>query len=249
MWASASRAQAPRGSSLRTQIPAWVIVVSALALITTPVVVWATRPRFDVGSMRAVMADPGPASTLAGAVLGREPVISTPPGVAASNIVVRSARLGEYEPPPHGPRPVGLTIEAIGVRADVVPVGVEDGLRAVEVPADVEIVGWYRFGPSPGASGSAVLIGHVDSRTQGSGVFFRLQELGPGDTVSVAFANGSRSSFRVVARRSYPKGQLPGEVFQRSGRPVLTLVTCGGPFDWATRSYSENVVVFAVPLD
>jgi hypothetical protein len=87
----------------------------------------------------------------------------------------------------------------------------------------------------------------VDSRIQGPGVFFRLRELGPGDVVTVLFANGSRSSFEVVARRSYPKSRLPPELFQRSGRPILALVTCGGAFDQATRSYADNVVVFAVP--
>jgi Sortase domain len=78
-------------------------------------------------------------------------------------------------------------------------------------------------------------------------VFFRLRELGPGDLVSVGFTDGSRSTFRVVARRSFPKSALPAMLFERDGRPVLTLVTCGGAFDETTRSYSDNVVVFAVP--
>jgi sortase (surface protein transpeptidase) len=162
-------------------------------------------------------------------------------------IDVRSARLKDYEPPRPGPRPVDLTIDAIGVRASIVPVGVEDGSRQVQVPSDVDVVGWYRFGPPPGAGGSAVLLGHVDSWTQGPGVFFRLRELERADVIRVTFANGSESAFRVVARRSYPKSGLPGQLFEREGRSILALVTCGGSFDQATRSYSDNVVVFAVP--
>lgn len=225
------------------------MAVSALAVIATPVAVWACRARPDVGSVVGLLADPGPRSAPVLVAQERAPAIDPPSGPAITNIVVRSARLAEYEPPRPGPRPVALSIDTIGMRARVVPVGVEHGTRTVEVPADVHVVGWFRFGPAPGASGSAVLIGHVDSRTQGAGAFFRLRELGPGDTISVASADGSRSTFRVVARRSYPKDELPEGLFRRSGRPALALVTCGGAFDWATRSYADNVVVFAVPLD
>ena len=69
----------------------------------------------------------------------------------------------------------------------------------------------------------------------------------PGDIVHVDFADGSRASFRVVARRSYPKSDLPANLFDRAGRSILVLVTCGGSFDEATGSYDDNVVVFAVP--
>jgi hypothetical protein len=36
-------------------------------------------------------------------------------------------------------------------------------------------------------------------------------------------------------------------LFGRRGRPILSLITCGGSFDLMSRSYSDNVVVFAVP--
>jgi hypothetical protein len=56
------------------------------------------------------------------------------------------------------------------VNARIIPVGVET-TGTMEVPADVRTVGWYRFGPSPALPGSTVLIGHVDSRAAGPGVF------------------------------------------------------------------------------
>lgn len=234
---------------MRARLPVVVMVVSALAVIATPVAVWAGRARPDVGSVAGMLAETGARSSSVGVASVRATAIGSPSGPAVPNIVVRSARLEDYVPPRRGPRPVGLSIGVIDMHARVVPVGVEDGSRTVEVPADVDVVGWFRFGPTPGMSGSAVLIGHVDSRTQGAGAFFRLRELEPGDVVSVAFANGSRSPFRVVARRSYPKDELPEGLFRRTGRPALALVTCGGAFDRGTRSYSDNVVVFAVPFD
>jgi len=208
--------------------------------------VWAARPHPDFGFL------PGTADASLSEAVPDEPAIdagTSSTATRAATIDVRSARLKDYEPPRRGPRPVGLTIGAIGVRAPIVPVGVEAGSSHVQVPSDVRVVGWYRFGPPPGAGGSAVLLGHVDSWTQGPGVFFRLRELEPADVIRVTFSNGSESSFRVVARRSYPKSGLPGRLFEREGPSFLALVTCGGSFDQATRNYSDNVVVFAVPHD
>jgi hypothetical protein len=229
---------------MRRRLATWVRVTSVVVLMTTPVAVWVAGPRPDFGSL------PGtPDASLSEAVQEEQPIDARTSSIAtrALTIDVRSARLKDYQPPRRGPRPVGLTIDAIGVRAPIVPVGVEAGSRHVQVPSDVHVAGWYRFGPRPGAGGSAVLLGHVDSWTQGPGVFFRLRELEPADVIWVTFANGSQSPFRVVARRSYPKSGLPGKLFERAGPSILALVTCGGSFDQATRSYSDNVVVFAVP--
>jgi sortase (surface protein transpeptidase) len=163
-----------------------------------------------------------------------------------SNIQVRSARLADRQAR-LSKRPVALVIPAIGVRAAVNSVGTSR-TGDLEIPTDVRMAGWFEFGPSPGEPGSAVIVGHVDSAAQGRGVFFRLRELGPGSTVTIRFDDGTQLSFRVVGRRSYPKTSLPPSVFARSGTPVLTLITCGGAFDWATHHYKDNVVVYAVPV-
>ena len=52
----------------------------------------------------------------------------------------------------------------------------------------------------------------------------------------------------MSAVRRIPKGELPvDEVFARDGAPHLTLVTCGGAFDYDAHAYTENVVVVARP--
>lgn len=82
------------------------------------------------------------------------------------------------------PAPAHLALPRLGVDAEVVDVGVDlDG--QMSVPSDVAEVGWYRHGPVPGAAGSAVLAGHVDSRTQGLGVIAGLTRLAVGDEVVV----------------------------------------------------------------
>jgi sortase (surface protein transpeptidase) len=160
---------------------------------------------------------------------------------------VRSALLDDLERP-RAPRPVSLGIPALGVEAAVQPVGVDSDTGELEVPGDRATVGWYRHGPSPGQKGSAVLAGHVDYG-EGRAVFYRLADLDPGALVTVGFGDGSERRFRVVARRLYGKHDLPARIFATSGRPVLTLMTCGGAYDSSLRSYADNVVVYAVPVD
>jgi Sortase domain len=92
-----------------------------------------------------------------------------------------------------------------------------------------------------------MLIGHVDSRIQGPGIFFGLSRLGIGEKVGVQLSGGSTETFVVVARRSFAKDALPQDLFARDGPPRLTLVTCGGGFDEEARSYTHNVIVYAVP--
>ena len=143
--------------------------------------------------------------------------------------------------------PVRLVAAAIGVDAPVTASEVEPD-RALEVPADPAVVGWWRAGAQPGsAAGSVVLAGHVDTRADGPGALFRLAALRPGDRVVVGTATG-RVAYVVEAVHRYPKAGLPAEVFATTGPPRLVLITCGGDFDPRTRHYAENVVVYAIPI-
>lgn len=145
------------------------------------------------------------------------------------------------------PAPVRISVPAQGVDAPVDAVGIDpDG--QMELPEDVSRVGWYRFGPEPGAGGSAVLAGHVDDREQGPGALFRLRDAAVGDELTVTDAAGTATRWRVVSRELITKQVLPVErLFARDGAPRLTLITCGGPFLPEYRSYSDNVVVVAEP--
>ena len=53
----------------------------------------------------------------------------------------------------------------------------------------------------------------------------------------------------MVGRRQVPKTSLDDlGLFQTGGPPRLVLVTCGGRYDAARRTYEDNVVVQARPL-
>ncbi len=146
------------------------------------------------------------------------------------------------------PAPVSLSIPRLDVRAEIDPVGVEsDGW--VEIPDDVARVGWYRFGPAPGASsGSAVIVGHRDGWNEGAGALYDLAQVEPGDTIEVEREDGSTLTYTIVSREAIDKTDLPtDELFAEAGDPRLTLISCIGYFDRDNGGYLQNIVVTAVP--
>lgn len=151
------------------------------------------------------------------------------------------------ELPEPGAPPVRLRLPSLGIDAPVLPVGYDAG--EMEIPSRADTVGWYRYGPAPGEAGSAVLAAHVAWRGQ-RGAFGDLRLAAPGALVDVEFADGAVRRFRVVALASYDKQELPvTEIFRRDGAPTLTLITCGGAFNPSLRSYEDNVVAYAVPVE
>ena len=201
-------------------------VVLGLALaIGTPTAWSLTRPSATAGA---------PVTTVLQAP-------SAPPWVGRGE----KAATAPTAPLPEAPAPVRLEIPALGVDSVVDPVGVApDGQMAI--PEDVDRVGWYRFGPAPGAAGSAVIAGHVDDSEQGLGALAPLREAAVGDDVVVTDVEGTTTRWRVVSREVITKQVLPlDRLFARSGPPRLTLITCGGPFLPEYRSYRDNVVVVA----
>ena len=145
--------------------------------------------------------------------------------------------------------PVRIELPTLGVDAPVIPAGVdEEGV--MEIPKDVGEVGWYRFGPAPGAAaGSSVLTGHVDDYQQGVGVFGRLGDLNPGDVVRVSDEKGVTRQFSVISKEEWRKDQVPlDRLFDRGGKSRLVLITCGGSFNESTLGYDDNIAITAVPI-
>lgn len=141
-------------------------------------------------------------------------------------------------------RPTRLAVPALGVDVEVVELGIADD-GTIEVPTDAGLAGWLDTTPTPGRLGPAVVAGHVDS-TSGPGVFADLDDLEPGDTVTVTRRDGSTASFTVDGLRTYPRDGFPtADVYGPVPAPALRLVTCGGRYDAADGGYQDNVVVYA----
>jgi hypothetical protein len=142
-------------------------------------------------------------------------------------------------------RPVAIEIPALNVNGPLGELSQADNGELL-APDDPGLAGWYAGGVLPGDVGPAVIGGHVDSR-RGPGVFFTLRSLDPGDAVTITMSDGRVVRFAVTRVREVPKAQFPSaSVYAPTPRPELRLITCGGRFDRATRSYVDNVVVEAV---
>jgi hypothetical protein len=131
------------------------------------------------------------------------------------------------------PVPVGVEIPRIGVVSSLDRLGrAPDG--TVQEPTRWERAGWYAPGTRPGDPGSAVVLGHVDSK-RGPAVFFRLREL-----------RRLLGALRRPADRAVPQGPVPtDDVYYPTLAPALRLVTCGGEFDATIGRYRSNLIVFA----
>jgi hypothetical protein len=143
--------------------------------------------------------------------------------------------------PPRPARPLGITIPAAGVQGPV------DAIRAVggalEIPPPGR-AGWFQGGPRPGEPGRAVIVSHVDSR-EGPALFASLRRLPPDTRILVDDRSGGIHRFRLVRSRQVDKSQFrPGLVYGPSRRPMLVLVTCGGPFT-PGEGYRDNVILYA----
>lgn len=171
--------------------------------------------------------------------IGDVAAVGRPPGAAELPPTVR---------PLTGARPLRLDIPDLGVQAPVVARGL-DARGALDPPPFDQpgVVGWYAAGAQPGAAGTALMVGHVDTETRPA-VFHRISTLRPGETVRVIRDDGRVAEFtvddvRVLTRANFDAHQAYGP--REPGRAELRLITCGGTFDRASRSYTANVIVSA----
>ncbi|WP_037860540.1 class F sortase [Streptomyces sp. NRRL S-340] len=151
--------------------------------------------------------------------------------------------------PPPRPLPrspaVSLRIPSLGIDAPVTGIGLDADRQLQTPPVDKpKLVGWYRGGPTPGETGTALAVGHRDTRT-GPAVFAALGQLPPGRRIEVRRADGRTAVYTVDKVRVFDKARFPDkEVYGPARRPELHVITCGGLYTRRT-GYSSNVVVFA----
>ena len=230
---------------------------------STALIVVCSMALLAVGAIQLGQAGAQPRADLADSVLTDSDLIETadaaPGNTAPGDTAVDKTATGNNAagnnaagaPPVSEPVlpavPTGLSIPSLGVLAPVVPVGLGED-RSMQIPG-VSEAGWYLPGRAPGSpTGSAVIAAHVDFNER-PGVFFELRGIQPGAEVVVTDAAGGKHRFVVTERTQVAKDRVPmQELFRTGGDPVLTLVTCGGAFDSGARSYSDNIIVRAVPV-
>ncbi|RPE43615.1 sortase family protein [Streptomyces sp. Ag109_O5-1] len=144
--------------------------------------------------------------------------------------------------------PERIDIPDLSVQAPVVARGLDREGGIDPPPFDQPgVVGWYGSGTEPGAAGTALLVGHVDTETRPA-VFYKLSALHPGETIRVVRADGTVAEFTVDDVQVLPRDHFDAQQAygtRESGRAELRLITCGGTFDRTAHSYTANVVVSA----
>jgi len=227
----------------------WAAVLVCCVLTFVLSAAWLVQVRADDGTAASPVSAPPPAAT------------PTPSAGASAEASAASAsdrpssRKARSRPAKKKPAPVA---EPIGVPQTLLVrrLGVEVPVRSTTVDRDGQMelpdrpreIGWYAYGPRPGADrGSAVLAGHVDSAEYGIGPLVRLSRARRGDEIVVLTDRG-RQEFVVTEVEMIRKRALPvEELFRRSGPGVLRIVTCGGPYRQKYGGYRDNVIVSGVP--
>ncbi len=168
---------------------------------------------------------------------GNGPVPSTGasrPGPA--NVVQNQTRTA-------GMDPVGLAIERAGIDAGIESLRVVDG--AMQDPSGPWEVAWYENLGNL-VAGNIVMAGHIDYWNVGPSVFYNLASLQPGDEILVSGDDGKRYPYTVEWIRQYDSATIPlDEVAGPTGEQSLTLITCGGAFDYVNGHYLQRTVVRA----
>ena len=123
--------------------------------------------------------------------------------------------------PPPGTVPVAIELPGHGAGAPVIPTATgPDG--AVTVPDPPSTVGWWSPGALAGAAtGTTVLVGHVDSAASGLGVFAVLRDVAVGERVLLRGADGRCIGLpgdRAAGRPARPR--CPPTCSPPAGRPA-----------------------------
>ena len=186
---------------------------------------------------------------------------STPSVSIQSNTVGEMPTTGGARPGPLGqqPRtiqatsavPASIYVEKAEIDAEVETINITDGV--MENPTGPWVVSWYKQTAELGESGNVVMAGHVDYWDVGPAVFFNLKELVDGDEIRVTGEDGSDYAYAVEWVETFDVADLTSETIADIVGPTseqsLTLITCGGEFDYATGEYLSRMVVRAQLAD
>ena len=175
---------------------------------------------------------------------GPAPAWVQPERVAATRTAARPARPA-VAPAPAMPAvlPRGadsVQIPSLQISAPAQPEAATAG--ALAVPSNPAHVGWWM--PS---TSELVIDGHVDMEGVGPGALYEVRNLRAGRQVVVQTSGGSEH-WTINGVRTYAKGHIPAGLFRWQGATArLVIITCGGPFDYATHHYYDNVVAYGSP--
>jgi hypothetical protein len=145
--------------------------------------------------------------------------------------------------PAVGAAPVRLRIRRIHLDRTVSRMGMNK-LAGLPRSLSLDEVAWLAGTSIPGRPGTMALLGH--SNFSDEGAFSQLGSVAPGDLVHVTDASHRTHVYVVKAVRSFPKAELPDQLWSPQPDPTLAMITCSGPMDPSTGLHANNLLVWAV---
>lgn len=169
-------------------------------------------------------------------------------GMVATALPTNS--LASYHVAPDLPR--ALTIEKLGVAARILSMGVNKD-NSMQAPVNINDSGWYTGSSKPGAPGAMVIDGH-SSATNSSvklGLFNAIGALNNGDIVSVEKGDGTKLSYKVVAKETVALADIDmKKVMLPYGGATegLNLITCAGQWTSNDRTLDHRTIVYTTRI-
>ncbi len=232
---------------------ALVALVASVTVLIGSVGAWLVARSDGVGTNLEQVATADQARSSAGEAVSRVAERTDPPTgeVPAQTTTPRIPVVDATQIviPDEIPSPLQMSIPSVGVTMPIAATGVQDDGQ-MALPDDVSVIGWYRFGASPGdPTGSAVLGGHVDSDVYGTGPLAQLAAVEVGASIEVIGADGTPLAYQVSSVERIYKAALPVDrLFAPDVPHQLAVVTCGGRYLPDAGGYEDNIVVIATPV-
>jgi hypothetical protein len=144
--------------------------------------------------------------------------------------------------------PVAMKIPNAQVDAQVEPQPIENGVMLD--PSGPFVVAWYEDTGKLGQATNVVFAGHLDYYNVGQAVFFHLGALTDNDVIDVIGEDGETFSYGVEWARQYTIDDLDKDAIKEiivgdDNEETVTLITCGGEFDYTVGQYLQRYVVRA----
>jgi hypothetical protein len=144
--------------------------------------------------------------------------------------------------------PVAIQIPTALVDAQVETNEIVDGV--MQDPTGPWVISWYKESPKLGEKGNILMAGHLDYWDVGPAVLYNINNLNQGDTISITGEDGIVYTYEIDWRENFETANAPlDKIVGPTDNESLTLITCGGPFDYANGVYLERTVVRAHRVD
>ncbi|RTK94721.1 class F sortase [Candidatus Saccharibacteria bacterium] len=145
-------------------------------------------------------------------------------------------------------KPLSIQLPTIKAEGFIQQVGADKNNQMV-VPSNVHMAGWYTKSVLPGANGLSIIDGHVNG-LYAKGIFANLGKLKSDDAFTVTFGDKSVKNFKVKKVQTVSVKEADTALYVRdtSIAKQLNLITCGGKFNKADRTYDARIIIVAEGL-